>query len=152
MKSLLLLLTVFSAATLSAQEDEKAIQQWQSLHPSTVLISAERYNSLTAEEQQLLGNDIIVFQEVITLDQLNAYQVEKGLETSTGNPAGKTEDADAIKNWIATHPDVRIIPQSRYAALSDIRLQQANTAECIVLEGEVLTLKDIQHYTSLYGQ
>lgn len=148
---LLLPSLAFSASGLFAQEDQQAIQQWQSLHPSTLLIPAERYQRLSPEEQQLLGKDIIIFQNTITLEQLMAYDAEKSGEAISGKPK-KTDDLDAIKIWLGQHPGVRVIPQSKYATLSDDRLPEAHTASCIVLEGEALTLKDIDNYTQLYGQ
>jgi hypothetical protein len=151
MKRYILLLSVLTATGLNAQENQKAIQQWQSLHPTTLLISEEHYNDLSATQRQLLGKDVIIFQGTITMAQLNAYDAEKSSES--GKPAAsKTEDLDAIKIWLAQHPEVRIIPQSKYAMLMETRLQDAHSPACIILEGEVLTRKDIDNYTALYGQ
>ena len=152
MRSLLLLLTVFTATTLSAQENENAIRQWQSLHPTTLLISAERYNSLSTEEQQLLGSDVVVFQEKITLEQLEQYAAEKGIAAGPKQTIAKDADLAAIKEWRGKHRDVQLVPQSKYVTLSDTRLQQVHSAGYIVLEGETITLKDIEAYTALYGE
>jgi hypothetical protein len=143
---------MFAATTLFAQVDENAIRKWQSLHPTTLLISAERYNSLSTEEQQLLGTDVIVFQEKITLSQLEQYDAEKSISVGPKETAAKDEDLRIIKEWRGKHRDVQLIPHSKYVTLTEVRLQQVHSAGYIVLEGEEITVKDIDAYTTLYGE
>lgn len=150
----LLLLAGFIPCGLKAQDERTAIQQWQSLHPTTLLISSERFNSMSEDERALLGNNYIVFQEKITIAQLQQYDAEK--EKTTGvaqkQPLAKDEDLQFIKNWRATHREVRIVPHSKYITLNEVRLQQVQSSEFIILEGETITVKDIEHYKALYGE
>ena len=146
LRTFLLLMSVTATTTLSAQETEKAIQTWQSLHPSTLLISAERYNALTSNEQQLLGTDILVFQEKITLAQLEQYDAVKSVSGAAGGV--KDEDAALVKDWKGQHPDVTIIRASEFADMDALKQQECldNPVNILVLEGEYLTAKDIARY------
>lgn len=146
-KTSLLLFSLFAATTLSAQETEKAIQTWQSLHPTTLLISADRYNSLSPEDKALIGTDIIVFQEKITLDQLEQYDAVKS--TVSGSLVNaKEEDAGLIKDWLGINRDVMIVRASEFTAMDSAKQQEClnNPATILVLEGEYLTVKDIARY------
>ena len=151
----IIVLAILTSFGLKAQNnDRNAIRQWQSLHPTTLLISSERYNSLSPEEQKLLGTDLIVFQEKITLEQLQQYDAEKekNLAVAQKPPVARDEDRKIVKDWLGQHRDVTVIPQSKYITLNEFRLQQVQSAAYIVLEGEFLTVRDIESYTTLYGQ
>lgn len=147
MKVFLLLIGVSITPALLAQNDRQAIQQWQSSHPATILISAERYNGLSQQEQQLLGSDVIVFQEKITLAQLEQYDVAKNGALAS-KPAAKDEEPELVKQWLGMHPDVKIIPRSLYDSLPDEQRLAYDQPYCMILQGETITAKDIE----LFGQ
>jgi hypothetical protein len=144
MKTTLLLLTGFLSGGLNAQNDQVAIGQWQSLHPTTLLISSERFNLLSEAERALLGNDYVVFEERISLEQLRQYDAVKNSVAGEA-PATKEEDAAAIKQWKGTHQDIKLVPRSYFESLdAEKQLLYTEDPYCLVLLGETLTVKDIE--------
>lgn len=141
----LLLLGALNASAVCAQTDQQAIQQWQSAHPTTLFISAERYNSLSSQEQELLGSDLIIYTDKISLAVIEQHEaLTKSTNDQSHKPA-KAEDLAIIKNWSAANPDVKIVPRSVYNAAEPNRQQIYNeNPNCLVLAGEWLTAKDIE--------
>ncbi len=135
-----------SSMSVFSQEDA-AIQQWQSSHPTTLLISAARYADFTDEEKALIGTDYILYENKVTLELLEQSEQAKSTEMSAKKPA-KQEDLQLIKDWLGTHQGVKIIRQSAYVALSPERQQYCveRPLEILVLEGESITRKDIERY------
>lgn len=150
MKGYLLLLLLGSLYTgiSQAQSEQEAIRQWQSLHPNTQIVSEDRFNSMSQGERLLLGNDIIVYKDKITLSQLQAYDVnsEKSLESSQANKLS-LEEKGVIKVWLVENSDVKIVPRSVYDSADDARKQlYSENPRCLILEGESLTVKDIERF------
>ncbi len=145
-KQLLLLTAVISCSSIYAQEDA-AIQQWQSNHPTTLLISASRYASFSDEEKALIGTDYILFENKVTLELLEQFDQQKGLNQDAVEPL-KEGDADMIKNWMSSHREVKIVRQSAYIAFAPERQQYCidHPLEILVLDGESITIKDIERY------
>ncbi len=128
-------------------QEDAAIQQWQSSHPTTLLISAARYASFSDEEKVLIGTDYILYENNVTLELLEQSEQAKSIGTAPEKPA-KDEDLQVIKDWIGTHQGVKIIRQSAYVVLSSERQQYCleRPLEILVLEGESITRKDIERY------
>lgn len=135
-----------SCMNVFSQEDA-AIQKWQLAHPTTLLISAARYASFSDEEKALIGTDYILFENKVTLELLEQSEQAKSVEMSEKEPV-KEEDEQIIKDWMATHQEVKIVRQSAYAAFSPERRQYCldRPLEVLILEGESLTVKDIEGY------
>ncbi|MDH4471844.1 MAG: hypothetical protein QE487_04505 [Fluviicola sp.] len=146
MKSIyLLLFSALNVSVVCAQNDQQAIQQWQSAHPTTLFISAERYNALSSEEQHLLGSDLIVYQDKISLALIEQHEALAKAENDQSQKPTKTEDLAIIKNWKATNPDVKIVPRSMFDTIEAERQQfYLEDSNCLILAGEWLTVKDIQ--------
>ncbi|ASS48156.1 MAG: hypothetical protein A3D31_00280 [Candidatus Fluviicola riflensis] len=141
----LLLFGALNASVACAQEDQQAIQQWQSAHPTTLFISAERYSSLSSQEQQLLGSDLIIYQDKISLAMIEQHEALTKSENDQSTKPSKIEDQVIIKNWSANNPDVKIVPRSIYDAAEPNRQQiYDENPNCLVLAGEWLTVKDVE--------
>jgi|GEM_PF-6173200 len=133
-------LVLFPALSTFAQE-ETTIQQWQSAHPATQLITTERYTTLSEEEKQLLGTNYILFTGTVTMAQLlEATPADQPF--SPANP----EEAQFIKDWIAAHPEVQIIPKSHYLRANEEERSEFEQANAMILEGETVTLNDVINY------
>ena len=141
--SLLALAFLFSMNAFS--QEDAAIQKWQSAHPTTLLISAARYASLSDEEKALIGTDYILFEDKVTVELLEKFDQQKGIETTT---TFKEEQQQEVKNWLSTHPEVKIIRRSTFDAFAPERQQYCaeRPLEILVLEGESITIKDIENY------
>ncbi len=128
-------------------QEDAAIRQWQSSHPTTLLISTARYASFSEEEKALIGTDYILFEDKVTLELLEQYEQAKSGGMSAKKPV-KEADQQVIKDWLGTHQGVKIIPQSTFAAFVPERQQYCleRPLEILILEGESITLKDIEGY------
>jgi hypothetical protein len=143
----LLLLGAFAMHGAQAQDNPQAIQQWQSAHPSTLLISSERFNSLAGDEQELLGMEYIVYQDHIVLAQLEQYQSAKGIPASDRQPDAKDENALFIKRWLGNHPDVTLVSKAEFNAMDASKQQECqNNPSILLLKGETITMQDINQY------
>jgi hypothetical protein len=146
MKTTLLLLTVIISGGLNAQNESSAIRQWQSLHPTTLLISSGRFNMLSDAERELLGKDYILFNEEISLEQLQQYDAAKSSAAGSAF-VGKDEDAAVIKQWKGTHQDVKLVPRAYFESLTgEQQLLYTENPYCLILLGETLTVEDIEHF------
>ena len=145
-KTTILVLTFMCSMSVFSQEDA-AIRQWQSSHPTTLLISAARYASFSEEEKALIGTDYILFEDKVTLELLEQSEQAKSGGMSAKKPV-KEEDQQLIKDWLGAHQGVKIIPQSTFAAFVPERQQYCleRPLEILILEGESITLKDIEGY------
>jgi len=147
--SLLLLGVCFISLATHAQNDSQAISQWQSGHPSTLLISADRYNTLSDNEQLLLGEDFIVYHDEITLAQLEQSARAKSNYTNSRQTEIDLHDdnASAVKQWLGEHPDVMIVRKSEYTAMDEAKQLECRTNSMILLlKGEQITAQDIYYY------
>jgi hypothetical protein len=132
---------------LYAQSDQQEIQQWQSLHPHTLLISSERFHQLSDRELRLLGDDYVLFNGAVSLNQLRQYDASMTSVSANDDRILEKESSFYIKLWLAEHPDVMIIRQSVYESMDDTKQQEClNNPTILVLQGEVLTLADLDNY------
>lgn len=144
-RALLRLLPAFMLCMNVFSQEEAAIQKWQSAHPTTLLISAERYAGFTEEEKALIGTDFILFQDKVTIELLQKSEQSK----STGNIATlKEQDEQIIKDWLGSHQQVKIVKRSSFDAFAPERQQYCleRPLEILILEGETITVKDIESY------
>jgi hypothetical protein len=143
----LLLLGAFAMHGANAQDNRQAIQQWQSAHSSILLISSERFHSLSDAEQELLGMDYIVFQNELTLAQLEQHSSGKSSLPSAKQPDPKDENALSIKKWLAAHPDIMIVSKAEFDAMDAAKQQEChNNPSVLLLKGEIITMLDINQY------
>lgn len=145
MKSYSLLFTLLPTAVTWSQ-DEQAIQQWQSQHPTTLLISSERFAQLSADERALLGEDLIVFNDRITLAQLTQYSTEKSGASGEAPETDKDENAQFIKDWLGAHQEVLIVKQSEFQAMTPEQQQNMIDFQALILAGETVTRNDLLLY------
>jgi hypothetical protein len=147
MKVAYILLPFLVSGGLYAQSDRQAIQQWQSLHPHTLLVSSERFHQLSDQELQLLGEDYVLFEGSVSLDQLQQYDAIAASTSASDRPIAKKEDNFYVKLWLADHSDVMIIQQSVFQAMDEAKQQECfNNPTILVLQGEILTLTDLYNY------
>lgn len=144
---LLLFCGVLCAGYSQAQTEQQVIQQWQNAHPATQFVSEERYATLSKSERDLLGDDIIVYKDQITLSLLEAYDQQSKSTETIEEASISLEHKQLIKNWLATNPDVKIVPRSVFDTADESRrLVYSENPRCLVLEGENLTVKDIERF------
>ena len=146
MKKLLLTAALLVQSAVVFSQEEQAIQQWQSAHPSTQLISVSLYTSLSDGEKALIGTDYVLFTEKLTIKQLEASAPSL---KNTGVKAPSVlsmDEAQVIKDWLGAHPEVWIVEQSYFQQANEEERLELETAHAMILEGEVVTLNDIINY------
>ena len=150
MKKHILLLGVlcFQYATTTAfGQQNSSIAQWISAHPSVHIFSEKNYERLDEEFKTKLKGKVVVYQDQLTLDLLNAYDpLEKTDEVSTGTYTKEDPDASVIKEWLGLHPGIKILKQSEFQALTEERQELYQSIEALILIGETITIQDIQNY------
>lgn len=121
-------------------QQELSLQQWQKAHPEITFISEKKWNNLSDEERNLLGNKYIVYSDDMTFEEVKS-QIKSN---STPNVPFSYDDPNAqlIKDWLGENSNVTVLRGERTKEDS-LDLYRPNT---LVYFGEFLTLNDIQNY------
>lgn len=149
MRNGLLLASVFclqiTCNKVIGQQDPRIVT-WVSLHPSVYIFSEKNYGQLSSDFKSRLKDQVVVYKEKLTFDDLMAYeQSGKTVEVSQ-QTISKNEDIEIIKNWLAFHPDVKLIRQSEFQAMTEERKNLYLSLEAMILIGEYITVEDIANY------
>lgn len=150
MKKYMLLACVLSLQLIYnkviGQQDPRIVT-WVSAHPSVYIFSEKNYEQLSSDFKSRLKGQVVLFKETLSFDDLMAYdELEKTDEVSQ-QIIFKDEDAQIIKNWLAYHPDIKIVSQSEFQAMTAEQQNMYITLEALVLIGEHLTVQDIMNYS-----
>lgn len=149
MKKYILLMCVaccqFAYNEAFGQSDSR-IAAWVSTHPSVHIFSEANYNQLSSDFKSKLKDQVIVYKNKLTFDDLMAYDELEKSDPVSSQTAIKTKDAQIIKNWLGTHPDIKIIKQSEFQTMTEERQTMYQSAEALILNGEYLTIEDIANY------
>ncbi len=149
MKKVLLLASIFCLQItynkVIGQQDPRIVT-WVSAHPSVYIFSEKNYGQLSPDFKSRLKDQVVVYKEKLTFDDLMAYeQSEKTAEVSQ-QTISKDEDIQIIKNWLAYHPDVKLIRQSEFQAMTEDRKNLYLSLGAMILIGEYITVDDITNY------
>lgn len=128
----------------SAQSPE--IVNWLNLHPEVEAISQERWDSFNDQQTAFFKTrPLIIFQNEITIADINTYAAKKGISGITNEKSNVTDAT--IKDWVKNHPDVKIIRNSELRKMSaeEIEFYQ-ECSQCLILSGDEITLDDINRF------
>jgi hypothetical protein len=140
MKKLLLqTICICAFAGTSSAQSTLDVQQWQSQHPDMLLMKKEQFESLPKALQDKITGKVVFYENIATV-----ILEEKSAVANT--LVQKEEDLLIIKNWMSQNPDVKIIPRSMYDALPLERQEMYQSIASMILEGETITVRDIQNY------
>ena len=134
-----------TTANVFCQKNTDEIKAWQQQNPNVVFISYERLSLLSPyEREKLEEREVRFFHDKITLEDL--YNEESKSLKEDFHSYYTTED---VKQWIANHPEVKIVKQSTFIN-SPISTQEEyqECSHCLILIGEFLSLSDINNYES----
>lgn len=145
-----LLYACFACAisTLSFAQSQDVIN-WQSVHPTVSFIEKSDFILFTEDEISKLNNNYIVFDEEIQMKDLESFEIlstEQDPQIKLANWTIKKSESQFIKDWLATHSDVKIIKNSEYSNLSENQKNEYHSAQALILSGETLTRSDILTY------
>lgn len=149
MKVLGATLLVLISYCLHSQED--SIEDWQQVHPNILFFEAQDFALLSSDQQSKLGENIIVFDTKITWKDITSFE----LRTMPSDSEMRAKNPDSyigstVKFWLADHPEVKIIPRSYYDALDVDQQAVYQNTNALILDGEHITLEDIQRYEEIH--
>lgn len=144
MKKTLLLLTASIAVTASYAQKNNEIASWMSQHPTAYVISEANYDKMSQARKDQLQDRIIVYKNEITIEQLVAYAPLKS--TNVQPDPARDSDLAEIKEWLALHPDVKIIQRSQYNSMTNADQTMYQEIHALILVGEAIAVQDIRNY------
>lgn len=143
MKKYLLLMCAVSAAQAFYAQNSDEISLWAASHPDVYIMSSENYNSLSEDSRTKINDHVVVYNETLTIEKLQAFDQEKSY-TIEEPIYGKGSDAQELKDWRGFNPDVKIVTHSAYNAMSEE--DKSYYVGALILIGEKLTIEDIRNY------
>jgi hypothetical protein len=135
-----------SAITFGQTQD---IIDWQSTHPTVSFIEKSDFVNFSDDEISNLNNNYVLFEESIKFEDLLAFDEINSEENNlvfVANVEVKKSESQFIKDWLATHAEVKIIKNSEYLSLSENQKNEYTSAHALILSGEFLTRADIITY------
>lgn len=127
-------------------QSDSRIVTWVSTHPSVHIFSEANYNQLSSDFKSKLKDQVIVYKNELTFNDLMAFDELEKSDVVSSQTVVKDKDAQIIKNWLGTHPDIKIIKQSEFQAMTEERQIMYQSVEALILIGEYITLEDISNY------
>lgn len=149
MKSRLLYSGIFCIISNFSFTQSQDLINWQSAHPEVSFIEKSDFIQFTQEEISKLNNNYIVFDDEIQLSDIESFDIlsmQQDQPILLANWVIKKSEAQFIKDWLATHADVKIIKNSEYSSLSQNQKNEYQSAHALILSGEILTRADILTY------
>jgi hypothetical protein len=143
MKHYLLLSCALGATSFCIAQNTQEISKWAALHPDIYLVSSENYNSVSQEMKDKIGDNILVYEGKLTLEDIERFDQSKSMNKET--PI-REDEAQEIKDWLGQHPDLKIIPRSFFDSLNATEQQVYVQHGTMILIGETVTLEDIRNY------
>lgn len=127
----------------SSQENTDEIKAWQEQNPNVRFVSYERHQLMTPQERKKLEEqEVIFFHEQIKLEDI--WQYESNLDKSEPELHYTEQE---VKDWSASHSHVKIVKRSTYDNSPESTRQEYRECDyCLILNGEYLTLSDIQKF------
>ncbi len=143
MKKLLLpFICFFGFISLGSAQSLNDIQQWQSRNPDKILMKQDVFNQLSKGKQEKIS-ERVVFIENLTQEFLaSTYK-------SDSSPLSDMEEQTFIKEWLAQHPDIKIVNRSVFIAADSQQQENYLNLNCLILKGEEITVEDIENYSHL---
>lgn len=149
MKKVLLLASIFCLQItynkVIGQQDPRIVT-WVSAHPSVYIFSDKNYGQLSSDFKSSLKGQVVIYKEKLTFDDLMAYEQSEKTAEIYQQSNSKDEDTQIIKNWLAYHPNVKLISQSEFQAMTEERKNLYLSLEAMILIGEYITIDDITNY------
>lgn len=130
-----------------SQTTKEILHQFQQQNPSISFYDAQVFASLSKEQQDRLKDRVIVFQGDILSSNLTAWSNEKS-NTLLTQQKWSAEETTIIKNWLALHQEVKIVPRSMFLEGNEAMRSEYLANDCLILQGETLSMDDIQQYNA----
>ena len=144
MKLLVILIGLLKLHSVQAQDIN--INEWQSNHPEVIFIEQNLYVSFTEEQQNTLGQNIIVFDAQIQVEDIEFYQIHRHSELTSALFEYSDQNAALIKNWLGQNSQVEVIRSQEFDALTSEDQSKLIQNDALILTKEYLTLDKVAEY------
>lgn len=133
-----------------SQNTPELIKMWQASYPQIELISQDTYQKLSEQEREILKKvPHIVFQDAISVHEINAYAIENELLTIEYSEKHNSEHLVSVKEWLTNHPEVKVVKRSDYNRMDSAQQAEIQlNGNIMLLKGETVSLEDINSFTT----
>ena len=108
-----------------------------------MIMTTENYKKLDPAIQERLANQILVVDDFGT----TINSTEKSTENNQSTLKDKEiQEKHYIKNWLGSHPNLKIITHSHYNTLNQEQIEAYQQVQALFLNGEEITMVDIYNY------
>lgn len=137
----------FSMFTFS--QNENTVEAWRNSHPSVLIIEQSTYNEFDETQKSLL-KDFILIEDELTINDIQNFELQSKTIAQLEKPMFLIKDGEFIKNWIAQHPDIKILKQSYFQSLSIEKQNLYEDLGHLILAGEIITKEDLINYNNTH--
>ncbi len=145
------ILLLFSTGVLSigCYSQQSEIADWQKKHPHVLFVEQGDYTPEFKAQLDAFNREVIVYDNEITMDVIEAY-ASQTYEKTTLYSTERINEAYEIKVWLSQHPDLKIVPRSLFSEQSEKDRDFLIDSGVMVLNGEKITLQDIENYEATH--
>lgn len=125
------------------------IQAWQKAHPDVTFINQDDLDQFSEKDLNRIGK-YIIYTDEIQLQDIEYYEAQKTNEVNDSQFIFDARDSEAayIKTWISEHLDIKILKASYFSQLDSESQERYINSSAMILNGELVTVKDIYNYES----
>ena len=144
---LLFCLLIINGFALSQTNNE--IKEWQEKNPDVLFLEKNDVTNELIERFNSLGIKYIIFENEIKESDILTFTSNNNLKAGYYQLDGynvKMEEAQFVKEWFAIHPDIKVISNSVASQLTTDQFNFYKSIDALILEGEIITMKDLKNY------
>ena len=147
-----LFIALFSVIVLGANAQEVGITDWQRTHPDVTFIEVLEFQQMSDDKKAIIGDNIIVYNEEIKSADIQAYEAFHQSKSTHEliDPREEADYGEFIKQWRASHSDVKIVRRSHFNAMDSARKMLYLENGAMILQNESITYQDIIDYESTH--
>lgn len=141
---------ILAQASLGQSPQDNPVAQWQKIHPNVLFVEKSDFTTELQTRLQTLKKEFIVYDQEITMELINSYypsSIQKAAELDSDD---RVNEAESVKIWVGQHRDVKIVPRTLFEAQDAAEQDAVTSAGAMVLQGETITLQDIEIYEATH--
>lgn len=141
---LILTLLLLSGTTFSQD-----ITKWIEQHPHVLLINSKDASTEFLEKLDEASAGYIIYTDEVSSQDIELYEQNQFSKGSLEHIDYNSGDAEFVKMWLALNPEVKIIPHDIFESMSTTEQLSYQSKGSMILDGNVITLSDIERYEDL---
>ena len=144
-----LLLIATGIISIASYSQQSEIADWQKKHPHILFVEQSDYTPEFKTQLESLNREVIVYNDEITMGLINNYASQNQAKSNIYS-AERIEDATTIKIWLSENQDLKIVARSVFNELPAVDQNLLIEHGALILEGEKITLQDIETYEATH--